>query len=147
MAVTAASFRATFPAFGDVGRYADIQVEMFITLYTQMVNADRWGDLTDFGISLAVAHNLALETQNTRQSQKGAVPGSSVGIVNSKSVDKISLGYDVTTGTEAGAGYWNLTNYGIRYYKLAMMFGAGPVQVGTGGGTYGSFGAWPGPIF
>ena len=146
MTVTVSSFRTTFTAFSDTTKYPDTLVNFFIALYVQMVNADRWGDQTDFGVSLAVAHNLALEAMNNKAANMGGIPGQ-VGIVNSKSVDKVSVGYDVTTGTQEGAGFWHMTNYGTRDYRYAMMFGAGPVQVNTGDCGGGAASAWPGPYY
>lgn len=148
MSVTPTSFRAQFRAFSDVTTYPDTDITLWVTLYEQMVNADRWGDLTDFGISLAVAHNLVLEAQSVKAAAVGNLPGQKVGIVNNKSVDKASVGYDTTAATEQGAGFWNLTTYGTRYWRYAMIFGAGPVQVNTPPAT-GELsplsGAWFGP--
>jgi hypothetical protein len=67
------------------------------------------------------------------------------GVINSKSVDKVSIGYDTAGGIEAGAGHWNLTIYGTRLIKLIKMVGAGPVQVGIGCTPMYSGSAWSGP--
>jgi hypothetical protein len=149
MTVTVGSFRSTFVAFADTSKYPNALVDFLITLYSQMVNAERWGDQTDFGIMLAVAHNLAIEGQNVKAAAINGTPGTFVGIANNKSSDKLSVGYDSTTATQAGAGFWNLTNYGTRYYRYAMIFGAGPVQVNTPGASPGPYNGigWPGPPY
>lgn len=93
---------------------------------------------------LFIAHHAVLERKALdAAAQPGGVPGVSTGVINSKSVDKVSVGYDTAAGTEEGAGHWNLTVYGIRLKSLFNMMGAGPVQVGIG--CPAGPGAWPGP--
>lgn len=144
MAVTAASFRAAFPAFASTSKYPDAMVALWLPLAVGMVNAERWGDSTDLGVMLYAAHNLALEAQATADGVAGRSPGGRVGVLSSKGADGISAGYDVGTSTEQGAGHWNLTTYGTRFIRLSRMFGAGPLQVGTDGSA--TSGAWYGPL-
>lgn len=150
MTVTPTTLRALFPEFSNTATYPDSTINVWIPIYTLMVGSDRWGDLTDLGITLAVCHQLAIGAKAVKQAATGGVPGSAVGVVNNRSVDKVSVGYDVTVATEEGAGFWNQTTYGTRYYHYAKIFGAGPVQVNTPGydptgGVAG--GAWPGPLW
>ena len=148
MTVTAASFRDTFPAFGDVTRYPDPMVEMWLGIAVLSINAAKWGDLADTGVSLYAAHNLALEAQSVKAATRGGVPGGSVGLLNSKAAGGVSAGYDTTSTTEKDAGHWNSTTYGTRYYRLSRLMGAGPVQVGvTVTEVAAAEAAWPGPIF
>ena len=146
MTVTVESFREQFPAFADAVKYSDAAVGLWLTVAQQMVGASRWGDMTDVGVSLYVAHNLALEAQAVKAGNAGAVPGAAVGILNSKAAAGVSAGYDVTTSTEKDAGAWNLTTYGTRFYRLSRMMGAGPVQVGSDDVLPTSM-AWAGPIY
>lgn len=55
--------------------------------------------------------------------------GGMLGVVASKSVDGASVSYDTSTGTEEGAGFWNMTAYGRELYQLMQIFGAGGIQI------------------
>ncbi len=149
MTVTASSFRQNFPAFSDTTKYPDTLVDFWIGINTNLINSDRWKDMTDFGIQLITAHELVLEAQGAKAAAIGGFPGTNTGTVNNRSADKLTVGYDSTVAAQKDAGHWNLTSYGTRYYRFAMMFGAGPIQVNTPGcdPTPGmSGGAWPGPM-
>jgi hypothetical protein len=137
-------FRADYPEFGSGGTYQTSQIEFWFRLAYSLLNANRWGAQLDFGAELFVAHNIALEAGAIAAAAGGAAPGTQVGPVSSKSVDKVSVSYDTGNGIELGAGHWNTTTYGTRFIRLVRMFGAGPVQIGIGHGPAGSA-AWPGP--
>lgn len=149
MTVTPASLRAQFPAFRDASRYPDAQVSFYVGLGYKLTSPDAWGELQDEGVTLFVAHYLAVDALAAR-SGVGGVPGTGVGVVNSGSVDKVSYGRDVSSVAEAGGGHWNMTTYGLQYLRLARMVGAGPVQVGASdpGDQSASLyaGAWAGPF-
>lgn len=150
MTVTPTTLRALFPEFSNTTTYPDATINAWIPIATQFVGPDRWGDLTDFGITLWICHYITLGAKAAKTAATGGTPGTAVGVVNNKSVDKVSIGYDVTVATEAGAGFWNQTTYGTRYWHYVQMFGAGPVQCNTPGfdptgGLNG--GAWPGPLW
>ena len=152
MTVTSASFRSNLTEFADASRFPESQVTYWLGLAAKLVaNTSRWGNLIDDGIQLFIAHNLTLERRAMDEADNGAAPGLSTGMINNKSVDKVSVGYDTTSAMELDAGHWNLTIYGMRYIRLARLIGAGPVQVGTPdcdpSGALGSSGAWPGPWF
>jgi hypothetical protein len=66
-------------------------------------------------------------------------------MLNSKSVDKVSAGYDTASVAEEFGGNWNLTTYGQRLYRLMQQFGAGPLQIGAGPGCAPVYNTWPGP--
>ena len=145
MTVTVDSFREHFPAFVDEDRYSDDMIQYWLSLAEKLVNNGvRWGSLRDNGIELFIAHNVSLERRAMDQAEQGQVPGGSPGIVNSKSVDKVSVGYDTQGGAELDAGHWNLTIWGTRYIRLVRIIGAGPVQVGADTAVSVSS-AWPGP--
>lgn len=144
MAVTTASFRTKFVEFADLGRFPAWMIDYYVGLSAKMINNPaRWGELEDDGRMLFVAHHAVLERKALDSVASGGVPGVSTGVINSKSVDKVSVGYDTSAGTEEGAGHWNLTIYGLRLKSLMNMMGAGPVQVGVGCSSSGS--AWAGP--
>lgn len=145
MSLTPATFRTLFPAFGSTAKYADPMVEMWLALAAKLINADRWGELADMGQGLITAHNLVLESTAQVSAQRGGNPGSQIGILTSKSAGGVSASYDASSSTEQGAGHWNQTTYGARYYRLSRMMGAGPIQVG--GGDPVSVSAWSGPMY
>lgn len=144
--VTPAVFKGHYPEFLCPETYPVPQVQFWLDTAYSMLNANRWGRQLDMAAELYAAHNLALEARAQKTAENGGIPGEATGVLNSKSVDKVSAGYDTSTATEQGAGHWNLTVYGTRFIRLAKMFGAGPIQVGIGAVPPGSGLAWPGPL-
>ncbi|MBN9359824.1 DUF4054 domain-containing protein [Herbaspirillum huttiense] len=124
-----ATFRQHFPEFEDAGIYPDAQVTFWLTVAENLVNRVRWGGLADQGVELVTAHHLVLARRDELATSVGGVPGLMTGPQSSKSVDKVSASYDTNAATVDGAGFWNLTTYGVRYASLAKLFGAGGLQV------------------
>lgn len=121
---TLTSFRAAFPEFVRASAFPDAQVTYWMEVSARLVNADRWGTITDHGIYLLTAHWLALAAQNM------AKPGTAgMGSVSSKAIDKVSVSYDVAMGSVEGAGAYNSTSYGRQFAHLARMYGAGGMQL------------------
>lgn len=120
-----AQFRLEFPAFTDVTKYPDAMIQFWATFGIGMLIECRWGSVYTQGLSLYVAHNVALEGANTG----GGVPGQGTGIKSGKTVGSTSIQYDTQNTTEANAGFWNLTTYGQRFYRISRMIGAGALQV------------------
>jgi hypothetical protein len=125
----AAKFRTDFPEFSDSTAYPDSQVTFWIGIATRLINADRWGDLTDFGIELLVAHNLVLWKQASKAAAGGGVPGLASGVTASKAVADVSVGYDTSVASVEDGGNYNLTTYGTRYLEFVSLFGAGGIQL------------------
>ena len=144
--VTPAIFKGHYPEFVCPETYPPSQVQFWLDTAYSMLNPARWGRQLDMAAELYVAHNLALEARAMKESQGGGIPGGSVGVLSSKSVDKVSAGYDTNRATEESAGHWNLTIYGTRLYRLIKLFGAGPVQVGIGVSPPNTGLGWPGPL-
>lgn len=142
--ITIAQFRTDFPEFADTTRFPDPALTFWLGLATLLLNADRWGEAWSFGAELYIAHNLALEALAQKQAAGGGIPGAASGMLNSKSVDKVSAGYDTASVAEEFGGNWNLTTYGMRLYRLLKQFGAGPIQIGAGPGQAPVFQSWPG---
>ncbi len=130
MTVTPASFRTNFPEFTDAVAYPDAQVSFYLSIAALSMDTTRWGGLLDFGTQLMVAHQLVIDRRAQLEAQSGGIPGTNTGPISSKSVDKVSVGFDTGAASEEGAGHWNLTVYGTRYWRLVLMIGAGPIQVG-----------------
>lgn len=125
MTVDAARFRDDFPAFASVVTYPDASVNFWLTLGYALLRPERWADILYQGVELFVAHNLTLE--------KLAAGGNAAGaLVNSKQVDKLSVGYDTSAGLIPDAGNFNLTTYGTRFWFLMNMAGMGGTQLGAG---------------
>ena len=123
------AFRAQFTEFGDETRYPDSSIQTWLTVSTMLVNADRFGLLTDTAIGLVTAHHIAIASKDSVASTAGGAPGAITGPTASKSVDKVSVSYDTSSVALDDAGFWGLTSYGLRFLTFARMFGAGGFQV------------------
>lgn len=145
MAATVASFRLAFPELSDTDAFPDPMVQYRINVAARLMDAVRWGNLLDHGVHLYVAHHVSLAAQRARQAGTGKVPGGAQGIVQSKSVDKVSVSYDTASAAEDGAGFWNLTTYGQEWFRISRMVGAGPLQV-SGPEDQVRSAAWAGPL-
>lgn len=129
MAVTPASFRQHFPEFINPAAYPDPQVQFWIEVAAKLLLEERWADQLDHGTELYVAHHLALGRRDQLSSAAGGMPGTVNGPQSAKSVDKVSASYDTAAITYEGAGFWNSTMYGIRFWQLARLVGAGGIQL------------------
>jgi hypothetical protein len=146
MAITVAQFRIDFPAFADVAAYPEASLTFWLNLAYSMLNANVWGNQLDIAAELYTAHNIVLEKRAELEAANGDVPGTTTGPINSKSVDKISVGFDTGAATREGASHYNMTIYGTRLWRLILMFGKSPIFVGVGAVPVGSGLAWPGPL-
>jgi hypothetical protein len=127
--VDSTQFRTDFPEFADTTTYPDATVNLWLTIAVSLVNACRWGDLTNIGIVLVTAHHLAMAARDEQAASAGGIPGQVTGPTASKSVDKVSVSYDAGAVSLSDAGFWNLTSYGIRFLGLARLMGAGGMQL------------------
>ena len=118
-----ADFLVIFPEFSSVTTYPVARVNFWLSYAINFVNTARWGNIANQGIALYTAHMLVLDARN--QAQQGVVTGVDTG----ESADGISYSVDSASVTIAGAGLYNSTTYGIQYYQLAQMMGAGGMQV------------------
>jgi hypothetical protein len=115
--------------------------------------------VADIATQMWVAHQVVLEKQALAAAATGGDPGTKIGIISSKSVNGASMGFDVSTVAggkmQENGGYYNQTVFGMRFYRLMKLRGAGPIQIGIGqappfaffnnGGFLGSSNAWFGP--
>lgn len=127
--VTPGSFRLLFNGFADPKVYSDTTIEMWVAIGTSLVNPARWAELTDYGVSLWVAHRLALIQRDILTARAGGIPGAVQGALTSKSVDKVSAGYDVSKIQLDNAGDLNMTSYGIQFATMRRQMGAGGMQI------------------
>jgi len=154
------TFRANFPEFANTTTFPPGAVAFWIGVATMLLPTQTWGlgstvaqspvtTVLDIGLSLFVAHQLALEARKAKQAANGGIPGSGPGgPVSSESVGGVSRSYDTSAGLMLDAGPWNLTDYGTRFLFLARLMGKGPIQMGVDPFAWcgGSFGMpWFGP--
>lgn len=149
MTITAAQFRVNFTEFSDASQYPGPELEFWLGLGLLLLSADRWGNALDYGLQLFVAHNLSLQFDSKLAASSGQNPGKVVGALTSGSVDKVSYSRDTSSVMDTKNGHWNLSTYGLRYIRLVMMMGAGPVYVGAPSSAELSryYGAWPGVFY
>lgn len=118
-------FRAIFRSFRDTDKYSDAEVSYWISQAILALDVNRWGQFYDQGLRLYVAHMLAVN--GWAETRSGGLVGS--GIVSSRSVGGVSVGYDNQFGSEEGAGNWNMTVWGQQYIRLAKLAGSGGYQL------------------
>lgn len=117
-------FRNMFPEFGSIEAYPDVLVNSWIEIAGSALPSRRWGNFLVQGLGLYVAHNLALGAR-AKTGSAGAVSGP----MSSKTVGSVSASYDTSAVTIAGGGEWNLTSYGIRFWRIMRLVGAGGIQL------------------
>ncbi len=123
------AFRTAFPEFADATTYPNTMISFWAGLAEKLVLPSVWCGCTTQGRQLYVAHEITLAAQNVKAAAVGGTPGTFGGIANNKTVGSVTVGYDANTTTEKDAGYWNLTNYGKQFIRLARIFGARPIQL------------------
>ena len=135
MTATTTGFRASFPEFNTSG---DAQVTLYLGVATSFLSgaaddsANRWDSANlDYITYLFIAHHLALAARRLATAQAGGIPGDVRGPVTSKSVDKVSESFDTKAVTFEDEAFWNQTSYGIQFFQIVRMAGAGGVQLGT----------------
>lgn len=127
--ISIAQFRLDFPEFANTTKYTDAQIGRQLTASSMILGEPVWGDLWGYGIEVRTAHYLTIAARNAAAVGGGGVGGAVSGFMTSKQVDKASAGYDFGATTYEGAGFWNTTSYGIEFWQLMMLFGAGPIQL------------------
>lgn len=129
---TVDDFYAFYPQFKD--QVPENVVEAFVNLASANINIKRWHKSWEFGMALFIAHFLTLyiKTSGTIDDpQTNLASGLVRGIQTSKSVDGVSVGYDVSSVlTEMdGWGSYKLTEYGIQLLTMARLLGKGNMYV------------------
>jgi hypothetical protein len=124
-----ATFRAHFPEFADTGIYSDAQVQANLDLGAALCGP-RWGTMRQHGSELVCAHMLSLSRYAQLRAGGGSgaaagAPGINTGLLTSKSVSKVSVGYDMSSVVMEGGGPWNYTAYGSQYLWLLSLVGIG----------------------
>ena len=147
MTITPASFRVAYPEFVDISQYPDVQLTLWISRLPLMMNVGRWDSLADIGGELLIAHIITSQARDVKTAAVGGAPGQTSGPIASKGVGPASVSFDVGAATLPGAGDFNTTKYGVRYYGLLNQIGMGGLQMGGWAGTT-TPGIWDaGPIW
>ena len=135
---TVDDFSGIFPQFPiNTGSPDSVPTEVF-NLFKAMADAsikyDRYKTSWMYFMCLYIAHNITLwlKVQQGDGSARAALANSlPTGIVQSKSVDGLSISYDFI-GMETdlqGYGTWKLTTYGQQLATLTRMYGHGGMWV------------------
>ena len=146
--VTNDQFRQDYPEFASTVIFPESSLTYWLLIAFYMVNASVFVqlELYNMQMELFAAHHLKLEADAARVAANGGVGGTTQGPIASKSVDKVAVAFGVETSKEDGAGSYNLTIYGQRYWHMTQIFGAGGVQLGApncGTLVFGLFGQFP----
>lgn len=109
-------------------------VESFVKLAHTNINKARWGGSWEFAMSLFIAHFLTLYVKtsgSTDNPNNNLASGNVRGIQTSKSVDGVSISYDVSSVLSEfdGWGSYKLTEYGIQLLTMARLLGKGGMYV------------------
>lgn len=123
-----ATFRLALPQF-DVATFPDATVQYWLNIGIGKLDPQLWGDRLDEGLLYYTAHTLTL-AQRAMQGGTGGTQG--IGPVASKSIGPASVSYDNAAVISAGAGSFNSTVWGMRYWELVQMVGAGGLQLMPG---------------
>ncbi|MCG3461538.1 DUF4054 domain-containing protein [Xenorhabdus bovienii] len=126
---TVDQFRADFPEFSDKTRYPDTAIQFYLGQADTVLDQDRHGDQFIYLAELFTAHYVELKGKAIASASVSGVNTAGGGVVTSKSVDKVSVGYDTSGIINPEAGFWNNTAYGREFYWWWSMFGAGGRQL------------------
>jgi len=133
--VTVAQFREDFPEFANATTYLPSTLNYWLAVASFLLRPERFVDpnILYLATELFAAHNMVLEAQAQSSAQAGGWPGISKGAISAEGAGDVNLSYDVPDTLEEGAGNYNLTTYGTRFYRLLQLAGMGPIQVGPDG--------------
>lgn len=126
-------FRATFPEFGTTpgtGSFTDARIAFWLVLGTTFLQSPRWANFLDHALALFVAHRLCLDKRNADAFAAGGNPGEVKGPLTGRTVHDVTNSYDASSIQFEQAGHWNTTTYGIQFYALLRIAGAGAMEIG-----------------
>lgn len=123
------TFRQTLPAFADEFLYPSAQFNFYLKLGVKLLPESRWDDLLDTGLTFYIAHYLTLYARDMAQVDVGGTAGKVIGNETSKSVDGVSKSVDISGVINTDAGHWNQTTFGVQFYQLMQLVGAGGIQL------------------
>ena len=139
-AFSLADFQLIFPVFAineedavepDPEKIPYIVFALFLAMANKAIKYDRYKDSWKYFMCLYIAHFLTLwiQTQSGDEGSANALRGAMpTGVATSKSVDGLSISYDLLGVSEdlEGYGTWKLTVYGQQLVTLTRIYrGAG----------------------
>ena len=129
---TVEQFYKVYPQFK--GQVSDDVVQMFINVASCNISKARWHCQWELGMSLFVAHFLTLYVETagtTEEPNTNLQAGMMRGIQSSKSVDGVSVSYDLSAvlSDTTSWGAYQLTLYGVQLLTLARLLGKGGIYV------------------
>lgn len=137
--VDAKRFRTDLPEFADPVTYTVTTINYWLTVSQLLNNPCAWGTLLPTGIEMLAAHFITEEAQALKvaTASGGALPGiaGASGPISSKAVDRVNVAYAVQAALETGpagsggAGSYNGTIYGRRWWHFSQLVGAGAIQL------------------
>jgi hypothetical protein len=104
-------------------------INLWANVAPSLIDAIQWGDLFGIGQELFIAHMLTLDGMANAEAARGGLVGYARGALASEGGDKVSVSYQGSAMME-GAGHWNMTLFGIRYWQLMRLVGTGAIGVG-----------------
>src|ERR1700675_3367032 len=111
-------FVSMFPELANPTQYPETGISLWLTEGYNELDACRFGTHLDMAVMLFAAHNTVLGAQNAAAANAGGIVGAASGPLASKTVGPVSASYDVEAVTSEGAGVYNSTSYGQRFWKL-----------------------------
>lgn len=122
-----AGFRAAFPAFADPAIYTDAQIEFWFKLAScEIAPADSCviaADCLQMALWLCMAHIGYLMTMAARR------PGQ-VSAVQSSTIDKVSVTFQVPPYTSGWQFWLSQSPYGLQLWALLSSKGSGGAYIG-----------------
>ncbi len=127
--ISESSFREEMPAFADITQYPSFQFNFYLNLGKKLLREERWGHTLDYGLTLFIAHYLTLYKRAMGAASIGGDAGKIVGMKHRNQLMVFQNAMDVSGVLIADAGHWNQTTFGVQFYQLLMMAGAGGIQL------------------
>lgn len=137
---TVEDFTSVFPLFvinqsPEAPGYIPLEVfELFKNMADASIKKERYCSAWKYFMGLYIAHMLTLYLKTSEgdpTAQNALASSISSGVATSKSVDGLSISYDLLGMAEdlAGYGTWKLTIYGQQLATLTRMYGHGGMWV------------------
>jgi hypothetical protein len=124
-------FVTMFPEFGNVPPNA---VALWSAQAYQQIDAYRLGANLDYAAMLWTAHNLYLSRRAQLSAEAGGASfGAALTVTSGKTVGSVSQTYDTEAAAITGAGEYNATSYGQRFYRLVQGACLGGLHIPGGG--------------
>lgn len=114
---TAQSFLLLYPEFNKP-KYTNALLSVWLDVAISQVNVTRWASQYAFGVLTLTAHYLTIYGDTDSQ----------VGLLTSNNVDGVNYSLDINRVTNEDGASFNSSKYGVQYFQLAKMKGAGPLS-------------------